>query len=372
MFQLLSETVPQPDEKDLGVAFKERYGIGILDFMRIGFAIFSIVCGGRTEFSAWELNAHAVPALAQLLTRENVEAFLRCCSLNIDQFRRELATTRDPAAGLEHASFNPLFRHPIVQVGNRYIAPSTGLLVQAFTSGIYYALLDDFLGDRTKVTGYTSMVGRIFEQYVGEELSSFLTGKELRPAVRYGAGWDGPDWTIIEGNRAVLIECKSGRLSKAERERGDIAAVRARLKEKGGIIEAIAKLPEKTRHIREHAKGLEDWPDISEFEFVIVTLDPWWTETVMRVVIDEELASMGKFPIRYHLMWIEQLEQLESYRTRTSLFDLLRERDLQRQRDTREYLSNRARELGIITRSTRMAALNTRFFEEWLPGQLPA
>jgi len=212
-------------------------------------------------------------------------------------------------------------------------------------------------------------LGKVFEQHVGLELGYHFNPNVLRAEQPYLSGQLATaDWTLIEGRRATLFECKTTRLNKKDRERGDIQAIRRKLHE--DIIPAINRLPKKASDLKQHASGLEGWPDVDEFEFVIVTLDPWWPEVITRQIIAEELAGTPAAKTRFHLMWVEQLEHLGSYSGTIPIFDLLRRRwSMQEDIDTRDFLYRMAVELGIITSSPRMDKMADEFFSGIIPDE---
>ena len=177
----------------------------------------------------------------------------------------------------------------------------------------------------------------------------------------------GPDWTLLEGRQATLFECKTTRLTRVEREDSRIPDVRERLRQ--DIIDALLKLPTKIKHIRRRVSGFEDWPEIEDLECVIVTLEPWWPEMLTRETIDTELKGTPAEGLRYHLMWVEQLEHLGSYGSVTTIFDLLRRRwQAPTDWDTRKYLFEEAKRLGIVTRSPRLDHLAEEFFGQLTGG----
>ncbi len=142
--------------------------------------------------------------------------------------------------------------------------------------------------------------------------------------------------------------------------------IRRRLREE--IIPAIRRLPQKADHIRRRVDRLRAWPEVDDFEYVIVTLDPWWPEALTRELIAEELANTSYANVRYHLMWTEQLEHLGSYRSKTNIFDLLRRRwSLPADKETRAFLYQEADRLDLQTHSPRLDALFDGFFRDWTP-----
>lgn len=363
VYEILARTIPRPEEPDLGAEFETACGLTILDFVKIGFAIMSLVTAAKKpNFVLGNLTGSKVTTLRDVLTREKLESFLEATALSVDAFRAKLAEEGTPPRGLEKHWFNPLWRYPIVSTSSGYIVPSVWLLVQRFTSGIYFDFLERRLGNQQAIREFTSLFGRIFEAHVGEELACTFHPGELFPEHQYMRGaWAGPDWTIVEGRKATLMECKTSRLTKLERERAEISVIRKRLQQ--DIIPAIRLFPTKAEHIRHRVNGLDNWPEIDDFEFVVVTLDPWWPELLTKEIIAEELGADSAENIRYHLVWVEQLEHLGCFREKTTIFDLLRQRwNVEADCDTRTYLFEEAKRLGIKAGSPRLDRLAEEFF----------
>ncbi|MBV8084649.1 MAG: hypothetical protein JO247_07515, partial [Chloroflexi bacterium] len=374
MFQSLSATVLQSHEPNLADLFESLYGLPLLEFLTIGIGLLGLLVDQPTgQFSAGQLYNHKIPHLANVMTRQKVQAFLGVLSRTVDEFRVELAKLGEPPAGRERSWFNPLWRWPIVALdGEQYLAPSVWLLVQSMTACIYYALQDHFVGDASnqRITGYTSLVGRIFEAHVGAELAAHYDQDHLLAEPIYNRRKKeevkGPDWTIVDGKRAVLIECKKNSLTLEQRQQGDVPALKAWLRK--DVIPAIQKLPQKAQDIEQHVQGLEDWPALLDFEFMIVTLEPCWPEGAIRELIAEELRGTPAEKVRYHLVSAEELELLGSFEAKIRLFDLLRSRwSDAKQTDMRSFIHQRARTLGVMTGSPRLDTLLVDFFHELIP-----
>jgi hypothetical protein len=313
LFETIPSQLRRAGDPDFSREFKTQFGLSLADFMAIGVAILGLqLSGSGTSFTAETLINNIVPTLRNVTTPEKVAGFAAATSHTPDEMRALIRAEGEPPAGLERYWFNPLRRYPLVRLGSRYIVTSLWLLLERITSGIYFDFLEQRLGDRRGILAFTSFLGKVFERHVGNELGFYFASAVLRPEQPYLRGqWATADWTLIEGRRATLFECKTTRLNKRDRERGDVHAIRAKLHEE--IIPAIERLPKKAHDLRQHVVGLGGWPDVEDFEFVIVTLDPWWPEVITRQIIAEELGGTAAASTRFHLMWVEQLEHLGSY-----------------------------------------------------------
>ena len=112
--------------------------------------------------------------------------------------------------------WNPLEAFPVVQTQSPSVCvvPSLTCLLTRFTDGIYYDFVThyDAKGNQRE---FTSAFGKVFEQYVGQQLRVHFGETAVLPERKYKVGgkeWGGPDWVVIEGDCALLIECRASRL----------------------------------------------------------------------------------------------------------------------------------------------------------------
>jgi hypothetical protein len=292
IFEHLARSERRAGEPDLNAEFEARYGLSVLEFVRIGFAVMTWITQVQPNFFTENLTGSQAAPLRGLLTGDRLGAFLRAASWTVDQFRAHVQAQGRAPKGLERYLVNPLLRRPIVRTPLGYVVPSIWMLVQRLTSGIYFDFHEPRAGNTAEIKGYGALVGRLFEAHVGQELACYFAEGELFPERKYQVGreeWRSPDFTIVEGASATLVECKTSRVTKQEREQARIPTIRKRLNQE--IIPAIHRLQVKAEHIRQRHRGLDAWPKLDEFEFVIVTLDPWWPESLMRELIHEALAG---------------------------------------------------------------------------------
>lgn len=367
IYELLRSGQGGAADPDLGKQYEDAYGLTIANLMRIGFAVYALASGKKRPFTPVQLTRTEVEPIREVLTEENVERFLAATALSVEGFRRELVAAGTPQPGLEQYWFNPLRRHPILETSLGYVVPCLPFLFRRITEGIYFDFLDLYAGKKKEINQFTRVVGRLFEAYVGEALAGhFEKGMELRPEPKYKTGQgqvSGFDWTIVEGRKATFIECKTSRLTKNEWMQAEISDVSERLRKE--IVDSLKKFPTRIEAVKKRLGALASWPQIEEYEVVIVTMEPWWPELAMKALIAAELRGHPAADIRYHLMWVEQMEYLPCFRSKTTVFDLLRRRwDVGGSSDTRDYFYHEARRLGLVLVNPSLDAIGKQFFGE--------
>jgi hypothetical protein len=121
----------------------------------IGFTLFAAAIGdaeGSRVFDPLLLPSSQMgERLPDVLTRPKIEAALRLLERDVQGHRAELTRCGTPAPGPERYAVNVLVRRPLVAVPGGYIAPSLLLLVQRFTSGVFFDSLEPREGKRKQI-----------------------------------------------------------------------------------------------------------------------------------------------------------------------------------------------------------------------------
>ncbi len=199
-------------------AFRNAVGMSISEFMSIGFIAFALANQpDKPFFIASELAPDRFTN--EVVNRENANRFLEVVSTDYRGFRERVVSEEQEVKGFEKLAFNPLVKWPIIKTDwkiNRkddtYISPIPILLVERITEGIYWDIVDD-RSDQTFQVAF----GLAFQEYVGQLLQEYCDSYVIFPEQEYTIGknrLDSCDWIIIEGDAAILIECKTTRFSK--------------------------------------------------------------------------------------------------------------------------------------------------------------
>lgn len=176
--------------------------------------------------------------------------------------------------------FNPLFVYPIVRPWpkrntttldeDRMIAPLPNLILSRLSDGIYNQLFDVH---RDKFSRY---FGPVFEAYVGEVLQKaissgkLLTEADIKRVHRRGKI---PDYVVIDGSKAILIECKATGFRRKAFATADAVSIDQSISR---IVEGLIQLHEFKNACDNHALGLNDLVKCQEYRFVIVTFEPFY------------------------------------------------------------------------------------------------
>jgi len=186
------------------------------------------------------------------------------------------------------------------------------LIAQRISGGIYYQLFNHY---KEK---FSNFFGSVFEYYVGEVLknslnsfSTLVTEKELRKTYPTTRG-KAPDFVIIEGATAILIECKATRFLRSAICTGQEEAIRDSLKQ---IKKGSKQLYEFSNACNQKKLGLEKLYDCNRIESVIITFEPLYliNSYFFREYIDDLLRLEGLENFDLIILSIEELEILQPY-----------------------------------------------------------
>jgi len=217
--------------------------------------------------------------------------------------------------------FNPLLSYPIIRPcqdkqfstsDKDFIhAPVPELIGSRISTGIYYQMYNEYSNKFSEYFGY------VFENYVGLVLKNCLISEQLLSESdirKFYPTKKGkvPDWVLIDGSIAILIECKATRFSRAaqaiaseEEINKSLAQVKKGLKQLHSFISACqAKVPE-----------LEQFHNCKIFKPVLVSLEPLYliNSTSFREYINNLLASEKITEFSWQILSINELEVLQPH-----------------------------------------------------------
>jgi hypothetical protein len=179
------------------------------------------------------------------------------------------------------------------------IAPLPGLILTRLSEGIYHHLFDAYRQE------FTQYFGSVFEAYVGEILNHSLGSARLLPEREIKRTYKRgklPDYVMVEGSSAILIECKAIGLQRKALAMADESSIDHSV---SGIVEGLIQLHEFKNAWEAGAPGLEALSKCSEVKFLIVTLEPFYlaNSVPFKELIEKKLQSeLHKKGIRLSLV----------------------------------------------------------------------
>ncbi len=154
---------------------------------------------------------------------EFIALFLRVASATRDSFRDFAQQHAAPVFRDKAYEFNPLLRYPIVDIESKLRVPYPELIAYAATRGLYF-LLSDKLG-----SNFSRAFGDSFEMYVREQSERKFGGAAvLTEEMERSLGWEqkNNDLTLIIGDTAILLECKTSALFSEAKQTASLDTVR--------------------------------------------------------------------------------------------------------------------------------------------------
>lgn len=304
---------------DFHKAFQDACGVGVADFVRVGFAL-SGIATARIGFSITDLER----ARRQGVRLPPPAAVLRA----VDQFagapgrmREVYQSHRVPDRRFGMYDLNPLHIYPLVRPwgdeplttehGGRMIAPLPDLILARYSLGIYHQML------RVHGKEFTPYFGRVFEEYCGILLRAAVgkhvvhSEKVLRRTYPESRG-PVPDYVIVEGRTAILIECKATRFSRAAQTIADESSINASLKQ---TLKGLRQLSRFGHELQAGAPGLEAFRDCIAVLPVLITLEnlSGINGEFFRDHVDALLRERGVTGLPWRTVSMEELELVQPH-----------------------------------------------------------
>ena len=195
---------------------------------------------------------------------------------------------------------------------DRFIAPLPDLVVLKNSAGVFYEMFN-YYGEE-----FSRHFGLMFEKYVGVVLmhsvrtAKLISEDVIRQTYPPEKG-KVPDWIIIEGDIAILIECKATRFSRAAIASGTEEHVKDSLKQ---VIKGLRQLASFREACMAKAPGLEVLHKCKIFKPLLTSLEPLYliNSTFFREFLDGELSSsMGVMNLPWYILSLDELERLQPY-----------------------------------------------------------
>jgi hypothetical protein len=361
------ETNPPEPPLKLDTAFREATHLSVKEFMAIGLAFWAAALA-QHSFERGFVENTEVKSLKPYVTPEKIDAFLAVAGANFDTFRKLCLKEEEVAPELGRYIFNPLFARPVIILPNGLLClPVPRLVVYRVTRGLYYDLLD--VHRQPKRNPFADWFGHAFEQYIGTLLKDTFGEDKVFAEPRYGKPQkDGPDWVVIVGNTALVLECKSGRLPKKIRSQADRTEVLEMIKR--NIVDPAEKLVGKLKDLQEGVTGIPT-DRVTCYVPAIVTYEEWYPTILTLNLARQELERRNVEDFHFDLMSAEDFERLLAWAEHEDPIKVLREKrsDLQgKVASVGQYVGIRARRIGVTRADNRLLS---RKLAEYLGKVVP-
>ena len=295
-------------------------GLRISQFVKLGFVAwcFSQHPAGLTNRVLEECQRRGL----KVGTATEIRVAFQLLSSSVEGFRELYArSNRQSDVRFGMYEFNPLHVSPLIRPwghepfwserGGRMIAPVPDLIISRVSLGIYHQLLTAY------GTEFSQYFGHVFAEYCGYLIraagrGSVLTEDEIRKRYPSTKGRKAPDWVIVDGNTAILIECKATRFTRAAIQTGSAATVNDSLKQ---VRKGLKQLYQFREACRAGAAGLEALHHCTEYVPVVLTLEPYYAvnSPFFRDELDAVLRAEGVANLSWRLVAMEELELIERY-----------------------------------------------------------
>lgn len=306
---------------DLPAAFEELNGVPVMDFLKVGYMTWAAAGSGnqmafsRSYFDRARAQGLVLPPDGEVLR------VLDQISTTQERFAAEHDRLKNADRRFAMYDFNPLLSYPVVRPfasgrtlraeEDALVVPLPDLLVSRLSVGVYHQMLN-----RHK-EAFTRYFGHLFGEYVGMVLrnsvppGALVSEEEIRETYPEKRG-KVPDWAVVDGSTAVLIECKATRFTRKALASGDKDAVNEGLKQ---VLKGLGQLHEFAEACRARRPGLERFHGCTEFKPILSTPEPLYlvNSHFFREHVDGLLAARGITDLPWLVLPVDELERLQPH-----------------------------------------------------------
>jgi hypothetical protein len=329
LFKEIPKTLKLKNNKfDLNFVFTKHYGVSLDDFISVSYVAFSAANANRARGRVGFSGGYFQKAREQGMTPPDgvtVDAIMDKLAADQWQMREVYEKFKQPDRNYAAYDYNPLFVYPIVRPWrkssftsadeDRFVAPLPELILTRLSSGVYEDLTYNFK------SAFTNYFGHVFEKYVGEVLrhcvgpSSIISGEEIRHTYSDKRG-KAPDWAIIEGDKAILVECKAVGYQKKALAMGDETTIDRTVDK---IAEGLVQMHEFKAACLRTEPGLERFHACAEYKLLLITYEPVYLSnskdlhSVLEAKVSDELRPKGLSVSSWVIWSIDEMEKLQPH-----------------------------------------------------------
>jgi hypothetical protein len=311
---------PNIPKFDFDAAFQKLTGVSLVDFIVVGYGAFAAANSNHGFTGGWFQKAREQ---GMDYKDEVVIRVLDHLAADQWQMRALYEKYKQPDRGYGMYDYNPLFVYPIVRPwpkrehttldDDRLIAPLPMMILTRLSEGIYLQMFDRYKQE------FTRYFGRVHEAYVGEVLQhsvpnkTLLSEADIRRTYKSGKV---PDWVIIDGETAILVESKATGFQRKALATADSVAIDRSVHQ---VIGGLIQLHEFRDACERRVAGLERLHECTDFKLLVVTYEPFYlvNSVPFRETIDSRLSkelsakSVNVFP--WYVLAVDQLEKLQPH-----------------------------------------------------------
>jgi hypothetical protein len=355
-----------PEKKllDLDEIWFGLTGLSLEKFMMVGFGYFS----GTLTHTRVHREFPARGILKDVISADECRIVLSRIGATYDEFRNLSAKFRVPDVLYVKSELNPLVQRPAILHGSEVLLPIPRLLLQRITDGLFFDISDNL--DRRGSQTLRDYFGHLFEQYVGRLLKWTFGEDHVYPEQSYKVDkhrqLEGPDWVVIDGDTAMLFECRSRRISLDSRVYGKQETVADDMKKL--LVDTVRKFPGKLEDLKA-GRNPVDLRGVTKFEKVVVVYDRVaWEDMIFRLEVRTQLAEAGLPPDEdYHIIDIEDLENLTAWNTEHPMKGVFAARmaNFDPGEDLADFINSYAVANGLSLRHPWLDAMLDEFFDRF-------
>lgn len=306
---------------NLSDAFEALNGVPLTEFVKAGFATWAGARSSnhlgfsRSYFDQARAQAMDLPSDGEMLD------VLGQLTVTQEEFVADYQRRKNADRRFAMYDFNPLVSSPVVRPfaseqsprleEDALVAPLPDLLLYRLSTGIYYQMFNSYKEQ------FSRYFGHLFGEYAGIVLrnsvppSTLVSEEDIRKTYPEKEG-KVPDWAVVDGTKAVLIECKATRFNRRALATGDEDAVNKSLEQ---VIKGLKQMNEFAGACKAKRPGLEQFHGCTEFKPVLATPEPLYlvNSTFFREHIDGLLAKEGVTDLPWLVLPVDELERLQPH-----------------------------------------------------------
>jgi hypothetical protein len=312
-------TISRLQRFDFEESFRTLYGTSTREFINIGFTA-SVAALSKAGFTRGYFRKAREQGIRLPNERKLLSALDRLAAdpTQLRNLHRKYQPA-DPRFAMY--GFNPLILRPLVRPwrqkkhvsmdDDRLVAPAPNLVVLKNSIGVFYEMFNRYGIE------FANYFGEVFETYIGNILQHCGSSIELIPEWRIRESYPSakgktPDWIVVEGDSAILVECKATRFSRAALLTGEESAINDSLKQ---VIKGLCQLADFRNACLARRTGIEKLNKCKTFRPVLITLEPLYliNSHFFREYLDDQLQALNVNRMEWRVLSVDELEKLQPY-----------------------------------------------------------